>query len=181
MAKDDSKANRGSTSKTEEKKRSTFGAVTGGSVVYDAAATVPRQASQSISRLNSLASGLVSKEHDGPEIAEEGSPEQRFNAAMSAYRRTDSDLIRMVRNTKKTFDLYFVVLIGAILLGGLSLYFAPPANLFSSYVRFVPVPLVAALLFRSGYSNWIFRRRRLDGPMAYLKSGEIMPESPDLR
>jgi hypothetical protein len=181
MANDDSHSNESSTPTSKKKKTSTFGAVTGGGVVYETAAHLPRQASQSISRLNSLATGLLASDNHGPEVAKEGSPEQRFEAAMRAYSRTDSDLIRMTRNTKKTFDLYLTVLVGAVLFGVLSLYFAPPANFLSSYVRFIPVPLVAALLFRSGYTNWLFRKRRLDGPLAYLKSGEIMPESPDPR
>src|SRR3546814_8904662 len=45
-------------------------------------------------------------------------------------------------------------------------------------LRFAIVLPLAALTFRSGYVNWIVRRRRLASPVQYLASFEWFPERP---
>ncbi|AOG02942.1 DotA/TraY family protein [Bosea sp. RAC05] len=105
---------------------------------------------------------------------------ERFRAAMQANGRSLADVNRSVDNTYRQFWLFTVLLalgaawgIGGLIGGGLS---SGIMIIFEIMFRLALIPALAALALRAGYTNWMFRRRRLDAITDYLKSGDIWPK-----
>src|SRR3546814_4266135 len=88
----------------------------------------------------------------------------------------------MQENTWRSFMLYFALMVGCLAIGIASLPHEIGGGLLPRYIdivlRFAIVLPLAALTFRSGYVNWIVRRRSLASPGQYLASFEWFPERP---
>ena len=160
-------------------KRSKLGWLTGAGAVRDSMGTIRGQAGDSRERLRTLWRHAFVGESQGVAIDPDiEATDERFREAMRVNGRSLSDVNKSVDNTYRQFWLFagltgFSVLVAAWLL--LSMMLAGHLNPIGAVFAFLPIPLVGPLALRAGYTNWMFRRRRLDGIGEYLRSGRILP------
>ncbi|MTH95299.1 hypothetical protein [Roseibium sp. RKSG952] len=157
---------------------SAVGEVTGGSVVSRSVRHISGTIGGSSNRLGGMVSDLLNDDLASPSLGQGGTDEQRFAAAMRLHRVTEKSLNDRIRNTKRNFNLYFVVFAISVLAGLFSIFIFPPASAFSVIIRFIATPILLALVFKHAYTNWMFRKRRLSSPLAYFSSGDLWPKMP---
>lgn len=162
---------------SEEFKRSKAGWFTGASAIKRSLGHVPSTISGSADRLGGMMSGLVNSQTNIPSLnGEYDSAREKFDASMRLHKVNQYRLKEMIRNTKRNSDLFLLLFVASVLLGIASLVFYPPSLSFGWFPRFIPAPILGALLFKHAYSNWMFRNRVLAGPVSFLRSGDIWPK-----
>ncbi len=166
----------------EEWKRSKVGFLTGFSTVTDNVSSLGTLGGESVGRVRTLFAKAFSPTSTGIAV-EEGidDPAMRFREAMRVNGKTLTDVNRSCGVTYRQFWLFagltaFTLLLGVFLVGTMA--YQGHFNPFGCVFAFLPLPLVGALTLRAGYTNWMFRRRRLDSLGAYLRSGHVTPRRP---
>jgi len=159
-------------------KRTKVGSLTGFSAAARAVGTVKGQVEDSLSRTQGLFKSLTAAENVPALPDDGGDAAERFAASMRLHGRSDRDLEVIVRNSCRSAWLYIGLGAVACAFSAWSMVAHPPASFVDSMARLGPLPLVVALALKHSYTNWIVRRRRLDGFGAFLKSGEWLPEMP---
>lgn len=171
-------------------RRSKIGYLTGASTFTDAGRAIADTGSQAKGRIERLFAYAFRRDYGGIGISTEDVTDsrERFVAAMAANGKTIQEIDHSVGVTYKQFWFYaFLMLacavigVGSLVFGGYSLTDNPLMNLAFAVIRFCPLLLLAALTLRAGWTNWSFRRRRLDGIQDYLRSGQILPKSAPMR
>jgi hypothetical protein len=106
----------------------------------------------------------------------EGSASERFVRSMELHSKSERDLAIMIRNTCWTAWLYLALSVAYV--GVIIVWFtlAPSTDPFMIMVRMGILPFLLALLFKHSYTNWMFRARRLAGPLAFVRSGDLLPK-----
>ena len=130
----------------------------------------------SSARIGNLVSSLFARDAEFPSVHPTGNDSERFAASANFHHVSQDRLNRMIRITKRNFNLYFWLVIVATTIGAISLYLYPPTSATAGLFRFVTIPVLGALTFKHAYSNWLFRNRRLASPLVYFKSGDIWPK-----
>lgn len=157
--------------------RSKIGFITGFSSARRAVGNIGSSWSDAASRTSILWKELT-KGDEVPPLEDGGDASERFAASMRLHRRTERDLKVILLNTYRAGLLYCGLTVAAIAFGTFSVYFYPPNGLFQTAARFSAAPILAALAFKHLYTNWMVRRRRLDGAGAFLLSREWLPVKP---
>lgn len=164
-------------------KRSKLGYLTGASAVKDGASSVTGTGKDSVGRVTSLYRAAFAQDKSGIGVGTHGDSRERFLDAMVVNGRTIEDIDRSVDMTYRQFWFYLALSGGAVLLALWSLgHYGIPASssrlfqAFLVFVRFAPLAALGPLVLRAGWTNWAFRRRRLDGVPEYLRSGALLPK-----
>lgn len=161
---------------SEEFKRSKVGWFTGASAIKRSLGYVPSTFSESSGRVGGLISSLFSSDSQTPAIDEGGTARERFKESMRLHMVGRDRLKGMIRNTKKNFDVLLICFVLGGALGVASIFLFPPSISFGYFPRFIPIPLLGALLFKNAYSNWMFRNQILAGPLDFIRSGDCWPK-----
>lgn len=171
-------------------RRSKVGYLTGVGTITDAGRSVAGAASQGWGRIERLWAYAFRRDYGGIGISadEVADSRDRFVAAMAANGKTIEDIDHSVGVTYKQFWFYAFLMVacaiigvGSLVFGGYRLTDNLLMNLAFAVIRFCPLLLLSVLTLRAGWTNWSFRRRRLDDVRAYLSSGQILPRSAPLR
>lgn len=171
-------------------RRSKVGYLTGVGTITDAGRSVAGAASQGWGRIERLWAYAFRRDYGGIGISadEIADSRDRFVAAMAANGKTIEDIDHSVGVTYKQFWFYAFLMVacaiigvGSLVFGGYRLTDNLLMNLAFAVIRFCPLLLLSVLTLRAGWTNWSFRRRRLDGVREYLRSGVILPKSAPLR
>ena len=160
----------------EQWKRSKIGFLTGVGTFIEAAGTVKSAYSEASGRTRALFAMAFKKDTQGVAVSEPiDDPKERFRAAMIANQKTLKSVNASVDATFRQFWLYAVL---AFVNVAYALYmtFESGSSILGSAFRLLPLPLACLLAVRAGYTNWMFRRRSLDGLPAYFRSGEMLPK-----
>lgn len=162
----------------EDWKRSKIGYITGFSSAYRMVASIGSSVSDSKSRLASL---LEAVNPDGEKVASlpdsllDESFSLKFEEAARLHRRTDKDLLIIIRNTARNGYFFLLCTFACLAISLATVFMWPPQGAFSAIVRLGPAPLAAALAFRSLYTNWMFRNRVLCPPIHFIRSKRWLP------
>lgn len=157
-------------------KRSKVGSLTGFSAARRVAADFRGQISDSVNRTSDLIGSLTARE-DVPSLPDGGTAEQRFVESMRLHGRTERDLEAIVRNTWRISWLYIALSAAGTAASFWSVSAYPVHGAFDFMARIGPLPLLYALALKHLYTNWMVRRRRLDGFHKFLSSGEWLPKA----
>ena len=161
-------------------RRSKLGALTGASTISDAGRSFKANASESTGRVRGLFQAAFRKDTSGRAISDEVTdPRERFLLSMQVNGRTPADIAKSVENTYYQFWLYVALMAATLVLGFFTFPRLAEVNgvtgfVFSVLFRAIPLPLLGALALRAGWTNWIFRRVRLEGLAPYLNAGYAM-------
>lgn len=161
-------------------KRSRIGFLTGMGAVRDAAGSVFGAGRDAKSRTENVAKMAFAPQTGGVSIdASIEDQRERFNASMIANRRNAHDIRRSVLNTYRQFWLLVAIGVAVLGVGFGSLILNGPTTAFlllDIVFRLIPMPILLALLFRAGYTNWAFRKRILPPVTDYLRDpGGLLP------
>lgn len=155
---------------------SKVGAITGFSTIGRAIGTVGSTVQQSSQRM-SIVLGAVTASRTLPDVPEEGSPEDRFEAGLKIYGLNETNVSIAIRNTFWSSILYLLLIGVGSVLWVVSLWMWPAKDLFLAIARMSILPFLLALALRSCYTNWIFRTRKIGiGLGGYFTSGDLMPK-----
>lgn len=157
-------------------KQSKIGFLTGASSLRKSVGNVGTAWSDAYLRTSGLMRSLTSRENV-PALEDGGEADERFEASMVLHNRTENDLEVIVRNTYRSSLLYAGMLAAGIAFGAWTMMAHPPQSIVSAVARFGPLPLVAAMLLKHLYTNWMVRRRRLDSLAKFFVSLNYMPSS----
>lgn len=165
----------------KEWKRSKVGYLLGFGAVRQAVSSTRNVGAESVGRLRTIGAAAFAKDGSGVAVDESVTdPHARFMIAMEANGKTPDDIARSIAVTYKQFWFFatlmvlaFVLGIGSLAFGLLPAMFWLPIDL---AFRLAPLPILAALALRAGYTNWMFRKMRLESVVAYFGSGQILPE-----
>lgn len=124
-----------------------------------------------------LGKGGVDDEVDGIAMDDAG---ERFLESMRIHGKSVQDL-NVIQNSTFRGCLFFGVMTLLALAVGFGSYFWAPNNghlwfPFDFAYRFIAVAPLASFALKWGYVNWMVRRRRYDGLVDYLRSGELLPQ-----
>jgi len=161
-------------------KRSKIGYITGFSSAYRMVSSLGTSILDSRNRLTSLLQ-VVKLGNDRVESLPASSLDKsfsvKFEEAASLHNRRDADLLVILRNTARNgyFFLFCTALCLAVSI--LTSFFWPPIGIFAAVIRLGPVPLAAALAFRSLYTNWLIRNRVLCPPIYFIRSKRWLPST----
>ena len=155
-------------------KRSKIGSLTGFSAASRIASDFTGQLSETASRTGSLFKSLT-RSDNVPSLPDGGEADGRFEASMRLHRRSERDLEAIVRNSFRSSWLYIALSAMGTAASAWSIYAYPVSGLVDIMARMGPLPLAYALAVKHLYTNWMVRRRRLDGLIEFLKSGEWLP------
>lgn len=131
----------------------------------------------SLSRTKGLYKSLV----DGENVASvEGhdqlTPEERFVESMRLHGKRERELPAMIMNTYRSGMLYLFLSVAMMVVSVVGIYAYQPTSFFGFIAWFGPLPLLMAMAFKHSYSNWMFRYRRLDSPVSFFLSGDVLPK-----
>lgn len=155
-------------------KGSKFGFLTGYSAARRSVATIGRSWSDSRARTAGMFRDLLRRE-EVPSLEDGGDAAERFEASMRLHRRSERDLENILVNTARAGTLYGAITALGLAFGFWTMYEFPPASAVSVIARFGPLPMLLALAVKHLYTNWMVRRRRLDGIGMFLASLDWMP------
>lgn len=155
--------------------KSKFGYLTGYTAGKRAVTSIGDNIGQSTSNIFRMMRGLLPTKEELPSLPDGGETDERFLMAMELHERTESDLQVMQIVSYRAVMLYLAVSIAFFIAVLVSLYTSPGGSIFANVVRFGPFPLLLILLYKHAYTNWFVRRRRLDGPIKFILSGDYMP------
>lgn len=161
-------------------KKSKIGFLTGISSANRVVKGVGESLGATNSRIKGIYSSLTRSEENVPSLATEdlGSDAHlRFVNSMKLHQLREADLIRILRNTTRMGWTYCAFTVLCLAVAVLSYLVWPPTGGFSAIFRLGPLPLFAALMFKSFFTNWMVRHRVLTGPGAYFRSGDWFPRS----
>lgn len=163
-----------------EWKRSKLGYLFGFSSLKRNVGGVAQHGRTSFWRWNFFKVGAFRHDDQGVAVEEEVTDAHlRFRAAMEANGRTLTEVNRSVDNTFRQFWLFTSLFVLAFAWGlGSLIATGVGRGIFivtDILFRFALLPILAALVLRAGFTNWLFRRRCLDGLGDYLRSGEFLP------
>lgn len=165
----------------DEWKRSKLGYLFGFSALTRNVGGVADRGRKSFWRWSFFKTGAFRHDDQGVAIEEEVTDAHlRFRAAMDANGRTLTEINRSVDNTYRQFWLFATLFVLAFAWGVGSLIGTGLGSgifmITDILFRFALLPILTALILRAGFTNWLFRRRRLDGLGDYLRSGELLPK-----
>lgn len=167
---------------TRQWRRSKLGYLTGFGTFMDGARKVGSIAGESKSRISEMYGAAFPKENQEPLPTDSDDPKERFMVASEFHGHQDEGLLKIQENTWRSFMLYFVLMVASLAIGIASLPHSIGGDILPKFMdyglRFAILMPLAALTFRSGYTNWIVRRRSLEGPGSYLASFDWFPERP---
>jgi hypothetical protein len=161
-------------------KRSKIGFITGFSAANKAVSTLGNSITEAGGRINGLYTGLTRPESGVPSFEDNAftaDARERFIESTRIHRLREGDLLRIVRNTARQGWTYFAFTILCVAVCITTYFIWPPAGFFSAFFRLGPMPLFAALTFKSFFTNWMVRNRILTGPGPYFRSGDWFPRT----
>lgn len=156
-------------------KNSKLGFLTGFSSMKRSVRSIGSTFSDSSDRV-SLLVNTMTQGNDLPELEDGGTAEERFALSMALHGKREKDIPIILRNTYYSTLMYAVLTIAYVCILGWSLWSYPPRDVLGVLVRVGPLPLIMALLFKHGYTNWMVRNRRLDSALAFIRSGDLAPK-----
>lgn len=108
---------------------------------------------------------------------------RRFAMSMVEHGKSDEDINVIIDNTYRGFRFYAAVMAAVMVIGALSYLYSPPSVqgwwLLDAIFRFMLIVPMGAFAFQHAYTNWMMRRRRYDGALDYLRSGDLLPRKAD--
>jgi hypothetical protein len=110
-----------------------------------------------------------------PELEPGGTAQERFEESMILHGKKPSDLPIILRNTFYSTIMYGILSVAYIAIVLFSLWSYPPHDIVAVLIRLGAFPIIAALLFKHAFTNWIVRERRLGTATEFLLSGKFMP------
>lgn len=151
-------------------KRSKVGYLMGVGPARRAVGTIVQTGSQSASRLRGLALSLKGSTDHLPEVPQMGEPDERFYASMELHGVSEDGLDRILLNTFRATYLYLGLTIVSILAATISHWLYPSTSIWGLIIRLGPLPLLLAMVYKHSFTNWLVRRRRLDGAVEFITS-----------
>lgn len=161
-------------------KQSKLGFITGSSAVHRAVSSFNNSISETGSRLKGLYRTSTATERDVLELDDSVAStdaKERFQQSMGLHQLREADLARILRNTSRQGWSYLTLAFVSVAISGWTYAMWPPSGAYSAIIRLGPLPLIAALVFKCLYTNWIVRKRALAPPMEFLKSFEWLPKT----
>ena len=161
-------------------RRSRLGSLTGLSTLADGGRATKAQGAEAVGRVKGLFGLAFRKDTSGKAVPESVTdPRERFLMSMQRNGKTAQDIARSVSTTYLQFWLYLSLVAATLVFALLTFPWNEPgrgalATAGSVLFRLIPMPLLLALLLRAGWTNWAFRRFRLDSPAEYLGAGAAM-------
>jgi len=161
-------------------KRSKWGYFTGVGAITDGVKSLSSEGNGAFDRVRALSTWSFARNNTGKAVSEDiGSAEDRFVSAMSINGKNDKDIADSILTTYRQFLFYSVLMGLTIVLGVGSFLFygvtVPQFILVDILFRFIPVPVLGALMIRSAYTNWLFRRRSLLSIGLFFNASDKMP------
>jgi hypothetical protein len=164
----------------EDWRRSKIGFITGFSAFRRMGQSVSSNVSTSVYRTSSLFNSIARSTEDIPSLPRHSGsydPYERFIQAQEINGTNEQDIQVVLTNTVKSFYLYVALTVGGLSYITVDIFMHPTMATLDMIAKFGLVFLGAALIFRSAYTNFMFRHRALVLPRDFIKSGDYTPKA----